>query len=196
MKRLTNYIQEGLLSRKISTKTPIRYTPKDPDDLVKIIVDLLNKGQTNLNCIDVSNITEMDWVFYEINYKVKVKDIDISEWNVSKVEDMRGMFGGCKEFNSDLYNWDVSNVKNISDMFCSCHKFNSDISKWNVANVGDMYGTFYNCSNFNYDLSGWLFKETPLLNTDTFRGCDTLEKNNKIPNWYDFQYEGHKELSK
>ena len=42
---------------------------------------------------------------------------DLSEWNVSRVEVMNGMFEGCSNFNSDLSKWNVSNVKYMSGMF-------------------------------------------------------------------------------
>ena len=47
-------------------------------------------------------------------------NIDISEWDVSNVEDMEYMFFGCEKFNSDLSRWDVSNVENMGYMFGNC----------------------------------------------------------------------------
>jgi len=45
---------------------------------------------------------------------------DISGWDVSKVEDMSGMFSGTSDFNGDIGGWDVSNVE---DMVSSCVVF-------------------------------------------------------------------------
>jgi surface protein len=45
---------------------------------------------------------------------------NISNWNVSKVENMEAMFWRCYEFNQDISNWDVSKVKDMSSMFTSC----------------------------------------------------------------------------
>ena len=42
---------------------------------------------------------------------------DISSWNVSNVQDMRGMFARATSFNQDISSWDVRNVQNMSDMF-------------------------------------------------------------------------------
>ena len=45
------------------------------------------------------------------------------------------MFGGCTSFNSVLSNWDVSKVVDMRDMFSGCISFNSDLSRWNLKNV-------------------------------------------------------------
>ena len=158
MKNLKHYLNEGLLSRKVSTKTPIRYRPKDRPELIDNIVELLKKGITDLNCIDVFNITDMSYLFGDVNNYIEVKEIDISEWDVSKVFNMAHMFEACEMFNSDLSKWDVSNVQWSTAMFRGCKEFNSDLSKWDVSKLYNM--------------------------TCMFDRCDTLKKNNKIPTWY------------
>ena len=155
MKNLKDYLNEGLISRKVSIKTPIKYSPETKKELKHIILDLLNKGITNLNCIDVSGITDMDSLFYEINEKIKVKEIDISEWNVSKVTNMHFLFAKCKEFKSDLSSWNVSNVENMESTFYGCKNFTSDLSNWNVSNVKYMDNMFAGSMEFNSDLSNW-----------------------------------------
>ena len=73
-------------------------------------------------------------------------DCDLSNWDVSKVENMISMFLDCKKFKGKgLENWDVSNVKKMNYMFDNCIKFNCDLSKWDVSNVIDMNNMFYNC---------------------------------------------------
>ena len=96
---------------------------------------------------DVSRVTSMAGMFYQ------AKSIgDISKWNVSNVKDMRNMFGDS-DFNGDISQWDVSNVENMSDMFRGS-KFNRDISQWDVSKVKDMSGMF-SYSEFNGDISKW-----------------------------------------
>ena len=46
---------------------------------------------------------------------------------------MSYLFSGSK-FNGDISEWDVSNVDNMRGMFLDS-KFNGDISKWNTGNV-------------------------------------------------------------
>ena len=44
---------------------------------------------------------------------------DLSNWDVSDVEDMSTMFENCKQLTSvgDLSNWNISHVKYMSAMF-------------------------------------------------------------------------------
>ena len=67
----------------------------------------------------------------------KFKYIDISYWDVSNVTDMSYVFFMCKELESvgDISKWDVSNVTNMSYMFTDYKKFNQDISNWDVSKV-------------------------------------------------------------
>ena len=67
MKTLTQYINEYLIKKKLdkvrNSKTEILFTPKTKIELIRTINELLKKGETNLNCIDVSNITDMKSLF-------------------------------------------------------------------------------------------------------------------------------------
>ena len=212
MKRLKEYVNESqnfVVNKKLNNRQDkYEYHPKTKDELQDIIVDLLKLGETNLNCIDVSNITDLGFIFNSVNTVITVKNIDISEWDVSNVKSLCGTFLSCKEFNSDLSNWDVSNVVTMEMMFNNCWKFNSDLSRWNVSKVTDMSRMFVSCNEFNSDLSNWnvlkvknmsymfagckkfkcdlsnwkICKDTPTR--DMFKDCDALEKNNKIPKWY------------
>ena len=80
---------------------------------------------------------------------------DISNWNVSNVENMNRMFVECKKFNQPLDKWDVSNVKSMEEMFRGCKKFNQTLNSWNVSNVKNMECMFYGCENFDQLLNNW-----------------------------------------
>ena len=60
MKHLNTYITEYIIKKKLDkpiySGTPILYTPKNNGELVDLIIKLLNDDETNLNCIDVSNV--------------------------------------------------------------------------------------------------------------------------------------------
>ena len=120
MKHLNTYITEYIINKKldkpIDSEDHYDYFPKTKEELIDNVKELFNKGETNLNCIDTSKITDMSRSFesYEnINF-------DISKWNVSNVKDMSYMFYGCKLFESDLSNWNVSKVINVTEMFKGC----------------------------------------------------------------------------
>ena len=90
------------------------YQPKTCKELTELVKKLVNErgNDADLNDIDTSEITDMNYMFYKSNFNG-----DISNWDVSNVEDMWGMFYRS-EFtskNGDISNWDVSNVK---DMYC------------------------------------------------------------------------------
>ena len=75
-------------------------------------------------------------------------DGHISNWDVSNVNNMQGMFSNSEKFNQHLSKWNVSNVMDMSFMFENATIFNGDISRWNVSNVIHMQSTFENATAF------------------------------------------------
>ena len=76
MKHLTQFIAEkqnflvnNKLNKSYSSKTEILYTPKTKLELTEIIKKLINSGETNLNCIDVSKIDDMKSLFIKYGDK-------------------------------------------------------------------------------------------------------------------------------
>ena len=143
MKPLNQYIKEKLIINKDYHDNMI--VVKSFDELRKIIEDRYDKlgpgtkqNPIDFNDINVSNIDS----FHDKNKggifgNTKFKYIDISEWDVSNIKSMRGMFFMCKELKSvgDISEWDVSNVTSMTSMFDGCILFNQDLSKWNVSKV-------------------------------------------------------------
>ena len=100
---------------------------------------LSKNGYFDISNWDVSNVTNMEYMFSNSNFNG-----DISDWDVSNVTSMKGMFY-CSAFNGDISKWDVSNVKFMVAMF-DASKFtgeNGDISNWDVSNVENMDLAFY-----------------------------------------------------
>ncbi|MBK8955965.1 MAG: BspA family leucine-rich repeat surface protein [Saprospiraceae bacterium] len=112
---------------------------------------LTGSGQGSFNNWDVSNVTNMNGMFYEC--------FDFNEaignWNVSNVTNMNNMFTRAKAFNQNIANWNVSNVTGMFEMFMQAISFNQNISNWNVSNVSNMGGMFFSALNFNQNIGNW-----------------------------------------
>ena len=225
MKHLKEIIQEKLKigktsfmleKLKINSKSnTFGYTPKTKEELEQIIVKLIEQygDKADLNDIDISNINDLSFLFSKVNNINGTKrknnlykfNGDISKWNVSKVENMEGMFSESN-FNGDISEWNVSNVTNMTRMFAHS-KFNKDISKWNVGKVINMNCMFIG-ANFNQDISNWNVSNVKDFNymfeydedfdqdlnkwnvnvkhnhfVDMFR-MTKLSEMNKLPKWY------------
>ena len=113
-------------------------------------------GETDENCglnNETIRVAVEEWL--DDPQAAEEKYGDISDWDVSNVTDMIGLFSGAISFNQDISNWDVSEVINMSYMFFNCIEFNQDIGNWNVSNVMDMSGMFGKAIMFDQDLNGW-----------------------------------------
>lgn len=97
-----------------------------------------------------SRVTDMSSLGFHIYFNQ-----DISNWDVSKVTNMWGMFKGIGFFNQDISNWDVSNVFIMNEMFYGAEYFNQSLSNWDVSNVRSMNRMFYGAWKFNQNLSNW-----------------------------------------
>ena len=146
--------------------------PESKGELIDMIKNEIKEKGLNcdLNHIKTHKITDMSLlfssvIFYNFNG-------DISNWNVSNVRNMCGMFYNSY-FNGDISKWNVSNVKDMSYMFKDS-EFNGDISKWNVLKVEDMSFMFYN-SEFNKDISNWQLN----IGCNTFLSFEYCKINDK-----------------
>ena len=137
-----------------------RYFPKTKKELVEIIkAEVEKKGwNCSLNHIDVSQITDMSYLFSNdpySGYELGEFNGDISRWNVSNVTTMRGMFKAAQSFNQPIGDWNVSKVVDMCGMFARAISFNQPIGDWNVSNVTNMEHTFFWTESFNQPIGDW-----------------------------------------
>ena len=89
MKQINKYIVERLHINKDIKSYNYNYYPKTRGELYELVNKLIKErgNEANLNDIDTSEITDMYELFYESEFNG-----DISEWDVSNVENMSYMF--------------------------------------------------------------------------------------------------------
>jgi len=115
MKELKEIIQEKLKVGSKTKINQYEYQPKDKSEFTKLLNKLIKERgwEGDFNDIDTSKITDMSYLFTFGRLKFNG---DISKWDVSNVEDMQFMFYESN-FAGDISKWDVSNVKNMRHMF-------------------------------------------------------------------------------
>ena len=140
----------------------VLYTIVDKDSLLVMI----EKGYF-VNRVCTSLMTDMSRLFH----KRTAFNQDISNWDVSNVNNMNSMFQDAESFNQPIGDWDVSNVTRMKLMFSGANSFNQPIGTWDVSKVNSMTAMFsgmvslgYNDRiesvyetnlNFNQPIGGW-----------------------------------------
>ena len=196
MKTLTKYLNERLVVNK-DYNDPHTCTPASWEELRNIIKDRYNKlgpgtkdKPIDFNDVDVSNIDS----FYNENINIgifqrfKFEYIDVSDWDVSNIKNMRHTFFLCTrlKFIGDLSNWDVSKVEDMSYMFFGCEQLKSvgDLSKLNVSKVEDMTSMFESCKQLTSvgDISNWDVSNVKNM-WGMFYSCKQLKSVGDLSNW-------------
>jgi surface protein len=59
---------------------------------------------------------------------------------------MKFMFYHANIFNNDISNWNITNVNDLSRMFCNTNDFNQNLTKWNISKNTNISGMFKNSS--------------------------------------------------
>ena len=123
--------------------------------------------------LDTSDIERFESMF---NGCSKLKSLDLSKFNTSKVITMAHLFDGCSELITlNLSNFDTSNVTDMAGMFQFCEKItNLDLSHFNTVNLVLVGNMFANCNNLlNLNLSN--FNTSKITNMyDMFANCSSL----------------------
>ena len=116
--------------------------PKNKAQLKSLIDYAFKHNIYDLNFIDTSKITNMSWLFENVKH-----NFDVSNWDVSNVTYMNGIFNSCFKFKGKgLENWNVSNVTSMYSMFTACENFEGKgLENWNLEKIIFCYDMFYGC---------------------------------------------------
>ena len=141
MKALSEYINENLVNESgvdISKPKSKKYLfkPKNHEELKNVVYQLIRARGNNadLNDIDVSEITDMSYLFCNSHF-----DGDISRWDVSNVKNMKGMFNTSKFNAGRLVMTESSFISSLSQK--DCYK-DLDVEKYEiVATLGTVKGS-------------------------------------------------------
>ena len=127
---------------------------KDMTSLFRLCHKLEYLDLLNFNTSKVTNFNFMLCECFELN---KIKGIE--KFNTRQLVDMEGMFLKCSILEElDLSNFDTSKVKNMAIMFRDCKeiKIIKGIERFNTNQVTNMEGMFYNCLHIqNLNLSNF-----------------------------------------
>jgi len=109
----------------------------------------------NANLVSVpdripSTVTDTSFMFMGAS---AFNDPAVSNWDVSNVTTMEGMFLMAMSFNRPLDRWDTAAVTNMDSMFQHT-AFNRPIGNWDTGNVTTM-ASMFSGSPFNQDISSW-----------------------------------------
>ena len=111
--------------------------------------------------VDTSHVVNMASLFDGMAYSSSTIDIDLSNWNTSKVTNMKYMFSYVGDVATTMNirgisNFDTSKVIDMSHMFnntgFSVQAFDLDLSNWDTSNVRTMESMF---SNTGVRSSSW-----------------------------------------
>ena len=104
--------------------------------------DLAHVKDLDLSNFDTSKVTNMRYMFPDV---YNLTTLDLSNFNTSNVTDMDWMFYGLRKLTSlNLSNFDTSKVTTMHGMFYGDESLTTlDLSNFNTSNVTDMYGMFY-----------------------------------------------------
>lgn len=180
MRTLSDFMSDAITEHLLKTRTAhstSRESVTTIDEFLDILmprIDNAARGETiDLNDIDVSGMTNM---YYMLSISTLLREMrrrgseqyyhdplnflqtlnyDVSDWDVSNVETMEGLFNSQFSFNCDLSRWDTRSLSNMRAMFASCHSFDSDVNNFNVSKVTDAASAFVQCRAFNSPLDKW-----------------------------------------
>lgn len=115
----------------------------------------------NLLGVDVSSVTDMGYMFSSADTTSTNKFVDMSNWNMSGVTNVVGMFAESN-LSGGTEGWNLSSVTSLESMLSGAQNFSDNIGTWTITNSVTSMHRFLSLSFYNVvpavgvvDLSGW-----------------------------------------
>ena len=182
MKSLNQYIIEKILINKSSKFNKIKVETRK--QLETIILERYNKNKSfiDLTDIDISELDDLSYIFYEL-YSMEV--VDISGWDTSNVITMDCMFSQCPKLKKiiGIENLDVSKSEDVSYMFYGGENLvELDLTNWNPKLLQKTRYMFYGCSNLKIikNIENW---QLPNIKNVSYMFCDCAKLDVDLSNW-------------
>ena len=124
------------------------------------------------------NLTGTTDAFYMLNGCMNLKEVDLTNFDTSRLQNIAYMFHDCKSLERiEWGDFDTGKVTNMSWMFYNCSSLETiDLSHFNTENMDFMSGVFAGCVNLKQlDLSNFETSNVITMN-EMFSGCERLEE--------------------
>lgn len=110
--------------------------------------------QLDLSKWDVSKVTNLEFFLQNNNV---ITSLNLSNWDTSSVTNMKNIFQYCDKLSDLKFDFNTSNVTTMDALFDYCMSFTElDLSKWDVSQVSSMSAIFNDCRNLTYlSLKNW-----------------------------------------
>lgn len=153
-------------------------------DQEQSVLDTVRAKQMTL-CKEYAPLTQ--GTFYNM-FKNEVDLVDgMADFDISGIDNVTGLFHGCRNFNEDLSGWDTSHWVNARFVFQEALKFNNGSEPgmsdrpltWDMSNCTTMLNMFTKAISFNQPLP-WNTQNVESMNS-MFRFCDVF--NQDISGW-------------
>ena len=117
-----------------------------PTDCTKMFNACASLVNLDLSNFDTSKVTIMHTMFQNCNKLVSLKGLE--NWNTENVTSMLAMFNKCFALTKlDISNFNTSKVTTMKSAFSACSALNKlDVSHFDTSKVTDMQAMFHNCS--------------------------------------------------
>lgn len=135
----------------------------------------------DISAWDVSNVTSFKAMFSSADYgdpAMKITGLDFSRWNTSVCTDMTSMLYGCRYLGTiDISNWNVSKVESFDHFMAhSSIKLAGDgVARWVTSAAKTMDAMMYSCQNEVIDVSNFDTSNVLTFN-QMFESCTKLKK--------------------